>query len=483
MKSANYKSFYSFESEITKLISSNCANSALYHLHNYVERIISEPLCTSFFYGSKRLDDLCLKIGEASLSNLISKQDNNTQFSLNNDNVIIATKVQSSGGHTRLIAENIKSQPEKNHTLILTGLEGGSDVSYFKDHLVPEVQNISIIRLNGRNFLSKLIELQNFLLQICPKAVHLYIHPQDSIAVSAMCPSLGIKTLFYHHADHHLALGVYSNHFVHIDMHPMGYRICKNNGIINSHNFLKIKDKGVEGLKASFLSLGPLITCTVGRSNKLEPSYPFDYTDIVPKIILSTNGNHIHIGRLRIFELLKIRFNLLRNGIDSKRFIYIPWVPSIWTALQENLVDVYIASFPNIGLLSTIESMGAGVPIVFHKHISSSILSGYDLANDNSFFWSDPNELCNYLKNISPNQLEVLSSLGRKKFESFFSEDSVHLEIFLNQNIENEFLLNEDELAIFMTNRVTVKNSFYILIYKNLLRLRTFLSFIFNFDR
>ena len=43
-----------------------------------------------------------------------------------------------------------------------------------------------------------------------------------------------------------------------------------------------------------------------------------------------------------------------------ERFIYMPWVPSVWKTLHDCRVDLYIASFPYGGGLTLIEAMGAG---------------------------------------------------------------------------------------------------------------------------
>jgi len=68
MSTGQYKSLRSLAESVSDGINKDDINLALHLVHDFVERIITEPLCTSQVYGSKPLDDLCLRIGQYNLA-------------------------------------------------------------------------------------------------------------------------------------------------------------------------------------------------------------------------------------------------------------------------------------------------------------------------------------------------------------------------------------------------------------------------------
>ena len=65
MKFEKYASISSLGEAVTILTDKGNYDKALWLIYDYVERIITEPLCTSQIYGSKMLDNLCQRIGNA----------------------------------------------------------------------------------------------------------------------------------------------------------------------------------------------------------------------------------------------------------------------------------------------------------------------------------------------------------------------------------------------------------------------------------
>lgn len=200
----------------------------------------------------------------------------------------------------------------------------------------------------------------------------------------------------------------------------MGYHHCRDElGIDNIFIPLTIEDKGARIAGQSFMRDGVLTTCTAARSNKIEIPYFVNYLDMVPKLLKATNGKHVHIGRLTPWALFRIRRGLRRLDISADRFVYIPWVPSVWTALHEHHVDMYIASFPYGGGLTLIEAMGAGVPVVLHRHIFSRVLSGIDIGYPGVFSWREPPELLDICSKVTAEKLQQHSLLARKHYMQY----------------------------------------------------------------
>jgi hypothetical protein len=464
MRSGKHGSIYALRETVNLLVEQGDIDQALRLIHDFVERIITEPICTSQVFGSQELDYLCRAIGKANLIGIMGKiseaatnQQNQPVFTY------IVTKLQKSGGHTRVIEDFIEARPNAQHIILSTELEGKSEATYLTNSLNKKA-NIVFERAQKGNYQQRLTWLQKRLLQLNPKKVYLFNHQQDSVGTAAIQPEMKLDGTFYHHADHHLCLGVYLSHLEHIDPHPMGYHNCRDLlGIDNTYIPLTIDDKGERPADRPFLHEGVLTTCTAARSNKIEIPYFISYLEIVPKVLQSTRGRHIHIGRLSPWALFKIRRGLKRCGIEAKRFIYIPWVSSVWNALQEFQVDLYIASFPYGGGLTLIEAMGAGVPVALHRHMFSRVLSGIDLAYPGAFSWCYPDELLLFCSNVSKETLAEHSQLARKQYENFHRREILEQALGKSTNmifppkLSPSFTHQVDEWACWIERQLTFK--------------------------
>ncbi len=393
---------------------------ALRLVHDFVERVITEPLCTAQVFASRELDALCQRIGRHNLARGSSPAVYSWPGRGARPLVIyVLSRLQKSGGHSRLVEDFIRARPEKDHLILATGIGGPSDWAHLTQVFAGQ-SNVRFLSAPRGDFGARLDWLQGALVSCNPEHVYLFNHHQDSVAVAAIQPEMGFDASFYHHGDHHLCLGVYLDHLVHIDPHPMGYHHCREMlGVENVYLPFTFEDKGGRPDERPFAPEGHLTTATAARSNKIEIPYFVSYLDLVPKLLKVTGGRHIHIGRLSPWALFRLRRGLRKEGIPADKFIYIEWVPSVWKALQEHGVDVYIASFPYGGGITLIEAMGAGVPVVLHRHLYSRILSCLELAYPEAFSWRTPAELLAHFASIKLDALPGESRLARARYEAF----------------------------------------------------------------
>jgi glycosyltransferase involved in cell wall biosynthesis len=266
----------------------------------------------------------------------------------------------------------------------------------------------------------------------------------------------------------------------------MGYANCRDIlGIDNTYIPLVVDDKGVRENGLPSFQSGVLTTCTAARSNKVEIPYFVSYLDVIPDLLAATGGRHVHIGRLTPWAIYKIRRKLRRKGVASERFVYIPWVSSVWQALHENHVDLYIASFPYGGGLTLVEAMGAGVPVALHRHMWSRILSGIDLGYPQAFNWRSPEELISYCVGLSPQSLAESGILSRQHYESFHSRDvleaALHDVKIMPVPTGGAFHVDTDEWALWMGRQVSLKSIFNKFLYRLFRRARSWLYFSFRY--
>lgn len=457
------RSLSSISDQVLTHLSSDNVNAALKAVFECVERVITEPICTAQVFGSRSLDNLCVEIGRKNLGSLA--RDNNgrvKECGASFRSVFIVTKLQKSGGHTKLVEDFIGAFPDSKHIILSTELIGGTDRQCLSDGIASE-DNVIFEAAPKGNYHSKLIWLQSRLLEISAERVYLFNHHQDSVAVSAIQPQMEHEAYFYHHGDHHLCLGVFLPDLKHIDPHPMGYHNCRHElGIENIYIPLVVKDEGVRPQGRDFLSDGALVTCTVAKSNKIEPAYYVSYLEVIPLLLAKTGGKHFHIGRLSPWALFKIRRELKKNGVAPDRFVYQEWVPSVWKALLEHRVDLYLASFPYGAGLTLIEAMGSGTPVILHKHFYSDVLSSIDLAYKGVMNWASASELIEKCLSLTASELESHARLGRLQYESCNQYEYLH-DAFAKGGAglkppekPEEFRGNQDEWAVWLEWQVSM---------------------------
>ena len=403
--------------EIRRLVAEGALDPALDAIQGLVDRIFCEPLAVATVFGSPELDACCQAIGAATLATADVQQDGGPTAT----NVYIASRLQASGGHTAALADVIRLSPPSDSVVLVTGTCGTSDRAAVAARFAA-LAGVTLEFVPAGTRLAKLQWLQRRLQALRPGVTWLFNHHQDSVAVAAVQPSLAGRLRFYHHGDHHLCLGVHLPHAEHFDPHPMGFHNCRQLGLrANRYLPMTVADLGLPAARP--VSTGALVTCTAAGANKLEVPYFVQYADLLPRILAATGGRHVHIGKLTRLALARIRRGLRREGVPEQAFTCLPYVPSVWQALHEHAVDLYVASFPYGGGRTLIEVMGAGVPAVVHSHVRSRMLGGFDMAYPGAFVWRMPDDLLLHLQGLDRAGLREEGRHARAWFEAYHRED------------------------------------------------------------
>lgn len=417
-----YDSISAVERDTAAKLETHDVEAALRLIISFVAGIIRDPKSVGVVFGSPELDYLCQRIGEKVL------HDNfpgvfNIIAARNNLHVVIATELSKSGGHTRVIEDIIAAQPGQDFLVCITDVSDSVKREEVKELFAGP--NVQMAFAPSGSATDKLRWLQEKLIESAPRRVFLFNHHHDAIAIAAVQPNLGFETVFYHHADHQLCLGVHLANALHVDPHNLGFFNCRENlGIAaNAYWPLTVPDLGVRPRPPSFLTDGKLRTCSSGSGGKFAHPYAYSYVEEVPKWLDISGGIHIHIGDLPESVLSRIRDGLAKRGIKADRFIHIPWIKRLWRGLIEHRVDLYINSFPLGGGRATIEAMGSGTPLAMHNNYLSRFHGGADMAYPQAFCWKTPNELCSYLTSLTPAELAAQSEFARRHYERHHRPD------------------------------------------------------------
>lgn len=408
----------------SKLIDSGNLNAALATIQDIVDHVFCEPLAVAKVFGSPELDQLCQAIGRTNLRHLNLGRKAQRIRNAGGPVVYLVSRLQPSGGHTAALTDLIRLSNDKQIIVLISGTCGRTSLHELRTRFAG-VPMVSLEPAPRGSHLSKLEWIQRRLFEINPHTVWLFNHHQDSVAIAAVQPDQGYRVCFYHHGDHHLCLGLHLPFAEHYDPHPMGLHNCRNTLGISNNRYLPIvvNDQGDRPSTFAFMESGHLVTCTAAGANKVEVPYFIQYVDLVPEILDLTHGLHIHIGKLTWYARRRISRGMKRRGIPQESFIYIPHVPSVWRAMHEYRVDLYLASFPYGGGRTLVEVMGSGTPVVIHKHHTSRILGGFDMAYEGAPTWQTWEELRHILTSLDSDILRRHSRLARVQYEKYHRDE------------------------------------------------------------
>jgi len=386
-------------------------NTALLTLRSWVSKLACDHRLIGRVWGSAELDALCLDIGERALSQkgLVRRDPA--------DSVFVGSEFYKTGGHTTLVEEYIRALPDRTTRILVTDPANCAD----HDSIIARLGTVcSDIRFSPvtASLADKLNWLIGELQSSAAAATYFVHHPDDPIAVACMNKSLCTWRAFVHHVDHTFTLGTFVDVEAHLDFRRPGFANCREHlGIRNNVIVpLTVPDRGPShGPARSAGSGSKLTTCTSG-DGKFEIPYAFQLVQCIPDWLEATGGRHIHIGGLSPETVEALQAKLVQQRIAMERFLWLPRVESLWQALLDNEVDIYIDSFPVCGCTALVEAMGAGIPVAVHRSYVHRLLSGETGTYEGAFVWSSRQELSDWLRSVDDQQLQVHRIAARQYY-------------------------------------------------------------------
>jgi hypothetical protein len=420
-------SFYPTVEDIGRDVKAACADGdfgyALWTLSDVAYRLVkSLPMSQAAPSNDAQLDSLCLETGarfaaQAKIAPITP--DPSAPI------VYLATAIHEFGGHTRVLLDYIRRQPDRKHVLLLTGLGIGMAVPAVQSLLDKELKGIDFSWQRNsqiRHDQTLLWLLQN-LQALRPETVFLFNHPYDPIIPAATALLGNTKTYFNHHSDACFTLGATLAVTGHIDQTPMVHHLlCRHRPETNPIYIPMTVADSRKRDAADYLTAGPLRTAACGSPAKFtDKSYSYRYAEVLPQMMAQTGGEHLHIGALSGEVVAQIYSHLDRHSIPRERFRHIPHVESLAVALHDLKVDLYVASFPTSGGKALIEAMAAGIPVLYHVNYQSRFACVADMVYPDAFRWSDLESLTAALRAASRAELARHAGLSRAYFEAHHS--------------------------------------------------------------
>lgn len=403
----------------TNCISEKLYDDAMTLVKSFVEEVINDQEAVGVVLVSRELDILCETLADAYYGDRRHASGGERRGTL-----VLASELVKAGGHVELIKDylalGIFECPIRVALTDAFNRIERSDIGQWEVLLGCEVFVAEESTLSGKlDLLAARIEQWN------PSTILTLGHNQDVVSIVAAHAPGATNRFYIHHGDHHLSLGVTCKAFQHVDLHNMTYELCKDEIGVAEQRYWPLSAVRPFSSKTRFLERGALTTCACGRMSKFESgSYAFSYERAVALMLKVTGGYHVHIGELTEDFIKKIHAELDIEKVNNDRFIHIEWVPSLSTALIEQMVDVYIASFPIGGGKAVVEAMSVGMPVVTHESYRSRYLGCVNLAYPESFVWNTYEKLVDIFEFWNEPLLQEHGQFALRHFERYYSKNA-----------------------------------------------------------
>lgn len=369
-------------------------------------------------FGATELDDLCLLIGRNWLDTHRPERTHVVPPTQPLD-LYIASQLYADGGHTPLIGDFIRSIPERQAVLALTNTnnESGDVPETILRRIRLTLSQVEMCRSPG--FAEKFAWLIDVIERNRPDRIFLFNHPHDGVAIAACQAENAREIVFVHHADRVPSVGAFLASAVHVDVTPFCFQCCRYQGGISGNRFIPLiaSDEGVRVRAAARAGFVGLRTAAAGSPHKVLRDYAPNYLDVVATILRQTEGSHVHIGHLPDDGLTHFRDVLRRCDLDPARLLHIPHVPSVWRAMSDYDVDLYIGTFPIRGARTSVEVMGSGTPAAWHVTRPGTLFHDTHMKYDGAETWQTLSELCGILRQIDGPWMSRQSHLARLHYE------------------------------------------------------------------
>lgn len=388
----------------------------LLEISNLVIAMVNDPRARGVVFGSAEMDRFCQAAGAMSARqlSLAAPDGYNDQLAIH----LVTEVYEAQGGHTLALKDVIRARPDLTHLVIVTNLHDRQlPLESFNRDMAKPVQ---IVAAPSLSLPDKLRWLQLQLASLKPGLLTLFNHHYDVAAIGAAQPGAARETVYFHHCDHDMALGVFLPHALHVDCTHLSHYQCRHHLGVGRQAYwpLVAPDQGARG-GHRFMAGGDLVTCAHGSANKFLAPGRYGYFDVLFRRLTEVGGSHIHVGTLPPEQLAGFRARLDAAGVDPARFRHQTPVPSLWGWLRDSGVDLCLSSFPVQGAKGIVETMGAGIPVLVQQSTFARLHSTRDIAYPEALWWETPDDLVRVLSGVTPAVLAEQAEASRRYYDTW----------------------------------------------------------------
>jgi hypothetical protein len=408
------RSIAQLRAEVHRALDAGDFDRAFARIRDAIERAWNASIRRGVLsFGVAEVDELCLLVGRRWLQ-ANRPEPRGAGAPAPTTDLYIASQLYADGGHAPLIGDFIRSMPARQPVLALTNIADLSDGLAATVLQQVRLESLPVEICSRPGLAEKFAWLIDVIARHRPDRIFLFNHPQDAVAVAACQPERAREIVFVHHADRVPSVGTFLPAAVHVDVTPYCFHCCRHKCGIHDNCFVPLiaRDEGARRKRAEPSARRGLRTAAAGGAHK----FGSDYFAVVSAVLAATRGWHVHIGRLSDDDLGRLRGLLKRSGVEPDRLIHVPYVPSVWRAMSDHDVDLYIGSFPFRGARTSVEVMGSGTPAAWHVARPATTFHDTHMKYAGAEVWQTVDELLGILRRIDARWLRRQSLLARRHY-------------------------------------------------------------------
>ena len=395
-------------------IASSDAEGALRQIVAFVQSVNADPTAAGHVFGSRRLDALLERAASTlpPVEGAVADAGDATQL-------YVATEIYLTGGHTRVLEDYIAAQPGRPHQVLLTNLHARPPCPETLKRF--EAVGASVEWPDEPGLVHAAQWVAAHLARHPPARVFMFVHHEDAAAWAGCLRARPEQLYLCHHADHHLALGLYLPGVRSIELTSFSFHHSRDVLGLANPIHIPLISREIAARPAGDFTASPgeaaFVTCSSGNPGKFRGDYRHTYPNIITERLARFGGRHVHIGGLDEVGMAELISACSKLRVDPARFERVGHVPDLGAAMGLNRVSVYLSSFPIVGGRAAIEVMASGTPIIGHHHHWSEFLGGECLLPTEAPAWRSPADLWEILGAMTPARQVQLGLIGRRHWE------------------------------------------------------------------
>lgn len=314
------------------------------------------------FYSSYRLEKLVQTIG----SKVMQPATHEPKPNSGKRRILhVASELYELGGHTPLLLKWIQRDQDSEHAVFLTRQKAATvPEKIFAQHQVSQ----SVICRTSKG--ESLVETAQQLLNAAGgyDFLVLHIHPDDIVPLLAFAHTKPVPVYFLNHADHCFWLGASILDGLIQLREPSIELDKKRRGIdaqqfvltipVNAQSYRSNASKNDVLSKYGITEQQPFVLLTTSTESKFNPLLEYNYFEsVIPVLDQNPQAVLIIVG-ISSDKHLAVKYN-------HPQIKYVGYLSPEELASIENIVDIYLETFPNSSFTALLQVLMKGKPVQF----------------------------------------------------------------------------------------------------------------------